>query len=99
MSTLAMHGQRGTPLLMPCHARWASLSVDMTHELPYPMPIAHNTSCSSSAPICTALQGGKVYDSKYGVTCHWCRQKTLEDHVTCTSEACGKGKRLATTFW
>ena len=40
-----------------------------------------------------------MYDSKYGVTCHWCRQKTLEDHVTCTNSTCGKGKRLATTFW
>lgn len=29
-----------------------------------------------------ALQGGRVYDSKYGVTCHWCRQKTLEEHVS-----------------
>ncbi|GAX81623.1 hypothetical protein CEUSTIGMA_g9051.t1 [Chlamydomonas eustigma] len=44
------------------------------------------------------IQGGKVYDSKFGVTCHWCRQKTLEDHVTCSSEMCGKGKRLPTTF-
>lgn len=47
----------------------------------------------------TTSKGGKVYDSKYGVTCHWCRQKTLEDHVTCTNDGCGKGKRLPTTFW
>ncbi len=45
------------------------------------------------------LQGGRVYDSKFGITCHWCRQKTLEEHVTCTHPNCGKGKRLATTFW
>lgn len=44
------------------------------------------------------VQGGRVYDSTFGVTCHWCRQKTLEDKVTCTSPGCGKGKRLPTTF-
>lgn len=44
------------------------------------------------------IQGGRVYDSTFGVTCHWCRQKTLEDKVTCTSPGCGKGKRLPTTF-
>jgi len=53
----------------------------------------------SCCPFPSITQGGKVYDSKYGVTCHWCRQKTLEDHVTCTNQGCGKGKRLATTFW
>lgn len=40
------------------------------------------------------FQGGRIYDSKYGLTCHWCRQKTLEEHVTCTNELCGGGKRL-----
>ncbi|WIA12111.1 hypothetical protein OEZ85_012185 [Tetradesmus obliquus] len=44
------------------------------------------------------IQGGKVYDSKHGVTCHWCRQKTLEDHVTCTNAACGNGKRMPLSF-
>ena len=44
-------------------------------------------------------QGGRVYDSKYGVTCHWCRQKTLEEHVTCTHPSCGEGRRLAVSFW
>ena len=44
------------------------------------------------------IQGGRVYDSTFGVTCHWCRQKTLEDKVTCTAPGCGKGKRLPTTF-
>lgn len=44
-------------------------------------------------------QGGRIYDSKYGVTCHWCRQKTLEDHVTCTHPNCGNGKRMPTSFW
>ncbi|KAJ7566302.1 hypothetical protein O6H91_02G096300 [Diphasiastrum complanatum] len=27
--------------------------------------------------------GGRVYDSVLGETCHWCRQKTVEDHVAC----------------
>jgi Zinc-finger domain of monoamine-oxidase A repressor R1 len=45
------------------------------------------------------IQGGRVYDSKYGVTCHWCRQKTLEEHVECTSEGCGGGHKLTVTFW
>lgn len=49
-------------------------------------------------PRCV-LQGGRVYDSKYGVTCHWCRQKTLEEHVTCTHPDCGAGRRLAVAFW
>lgn len=40
-----------------------------------------------------------MYDSKYGVTCHWCRQKTLEEHVTCTHPDCGGGKRLPVSFW
>ena len=44
------------------------------------------------------LQGGRVYDSKLGVTCHWCRQKTLEEHVECTAEGCGGGARLPTAF-
>ncbi|KAF5841753.1 zinc-finger domain of monoamine-oxidase A repressor R1-domain-containing protein [Dunaliella salina] len=44
------------------------------------------------------IQGGKVYDSKHGISCHWCRQKTLEDHVTCTHPNCGKGKKMPTTF-
>lgn len=43
-------------------------------------------------------QGGRIYDSKNGVTCHWCRQKTLEDHVVCTSEDCGGGKTLPVSF-
>jgi hypothetical protein len=31
--------------------------------------------------------GGRVYDSELGVSCHWCRQKTVETHVVCTAEA------------
>jgi len=38
------------------------------------------------------VQGGRVYDSKNGVTCHWCRQKTVELHVTCTAPQCAKGR-------
>ena len=36
--------------------------------------------------------GSRVYDSENGVTCHWCRQKTVETHVTCTAEGCGRGR-------
>jgi RNase P subunit RPR2 len=28
-----------------------------------------------------------------------CRQKTLEDHVTCTNECCGNGRRMPLSFW
>eukprot|EP00198_Chlamydomonas_reinhardtii_P003697 XP_001693033.1 cell cycle associated protein [Chlamydomonas reinhardtii] len=35
-------------------------------------------------------QGGKLYDSATGVTCHWCRQKTVDRKVTCTHPACGR---------
>ncbi|GLJ25625.1 hypothetical protein SUGI_0490910 [Cryptomeria japonica] len=28
-------------------------------------------------------QGGRLYDSVNGKTCHWCRQKTVENHVQC----------------
>lgn len=45
------------------------------------------------------VQGGRIYDSQFGVTCHWCRQKTLEDHVTCTAEGCGGGRKLPVSFW
>ncbi|GAB4813732.1 hypothetical protein N2152v2_000778 [Parachlorella kessleri] len=44
------------------------------------------------------IQGGRVYDSLYGVTCHWCRQKTLEEHVTCTNPDCSGGRKLAVSF-
>ena len=43
--------------------------------------------------------GGRVYDSRLGVSCHWCRQKTHEAHVTCTSPTCAlPGSRLAVSF-
>ena len=42
--------------------------------------------------------GARVYDSELGVTCHWCRQKTVETHVFCTAEACGKGRRAPLAF-
>ena len=38
-----------------------------------------------------------MYDSEKGVTCHWCRQKTVETHVTCVGEACS-GARLPVAF-
>jgi hypothetical protein len=28
-----------------------------------------------------------------------CRQKTLEDHVTCTNVNCGNGRRMPLSFW
>ena len=42
--------------------------------------------------------GARVYDSELGVTCHWCRQKTVETHVFCTAEGCGKGRRAPLAF-
>lgn len=38
------------------------------------------------------ISGRRIYDSVDGVTCHWCRQKTVETHVVCTSEGCGDGR-------
>jgi len=43
-------------------------------------------------------QGGRIYDSKNGITCHWCRQKTVEDHVICTSQDCGGGRTMPVAF-
>jgi len=33
-------------------------------------------------------QGGRIYDSKHGTTCHQCRQKTIEVKAHCTSKRC-----------
>lgn len=49
------------------------------------------------APRATYSVGGRVYDSELGVTCHWCRQKTVETHVTCVGDACS-GARLPLSF-
>eukprot|EP00890_Picochlorum_soloecismus_P004251 jgi/Picsp_1/4827/NSC_02194-R1_protein len=43
-------------------------------------------------------QGGRIYDSKNGITCHWCRQKTVEDHVICTNPDCGGGRTMPVAF-
>ncbi|GLI70721.1 hypothetical protein VaNZ11_015745 [Volvox africanus] len=43
-------------------------------------------------------QGGQVYDSSSGVTCHWCRQKTITLKVTCTNPLCGGGNRMPLSF-
>ena len=51
----------------------------------------------SRAPRAVFQVGGRVYDSELGVTCHWCRQKTVETHVTCVGEACA-GARLPLAF-
>ena len=42
--------------------------------------------------------GARVYDSELGVTCHWCRQKTVETHVFCTAEGGGKGRSAPLAF-
>lgn len=34
-------------------------------------------------------QGGRIYDSENGTTCHQCRQKTIEVKAPCTSATCG----------
>lgn len=49
------------------------------------------------SPRATYSVGGRVYDSELGVTCHWCRQKTVETHVQCVGEAC-QGARLPLSF-
>eukprot|EP01025_Chloroclados_australasicus_P028995 TRINITY_DN2879_c1_g2_i1.p1 TRINITY_DN2879_c1_g2~~TRINITY_DN2879_c1_g2_i1.p1 ORF type:complete len:321 (-),score=33.00 TRINITY_DN2879_c1_g2_i1:2776-3678(-) len=41
---------------------------------------------------------GRVYDSRNGVTCHWCRQKTVEEKVTCTNENCRGGNNLRVSY-
>ena len=51
----------------------------------------------SNAPRAVFSVGGRVYDSELGVTCHWCRQKTVETHVTCTGAGCS-GARLPLSF-
>lgn len=62
------------------------MSIGMDHLSPY------------DSGLGVRHQGGRVYDSKHGVTCHWCRQKTLEDHVVCTSKDCGGGRCLPVSF-
>eukprot|EP01024_Parvocaulis_polyphysoides_P028652 TRINITY_DN2586_c0_g1_i2.p1 TRINITY_DN2586_c0_g1~~TRINITY_DN2586_c0_g1_i2.p1 ORF type:complete len:292 (-),score=14.56 TRINITY_DN2586_c0_g1_i2:46-870(-) len=44
------------------------------------------------------VYNGRVYDSVNGVTCHWCRQKTLDQKVTCTNENCRGGGVLKISF-
>ncbi|GIL60129.1 hypothetical protein Vafri_14767 [Volvox africanus] len=44
-------------------------------------------------------QGGQVYDSSNGITCHWCRQKTITAKVTCTHPFCGGGRSMPRSFW
>jgi cell division cycle-associated protein 7 len=51
----------------------------------------------SNAPRAVFSVGGRVYDSELGVTCHWCRQKTVETHVTCMGAGCS-GARLPLAF-
>jgi len=34
-------------------------------------------------------QGGRIYDSELGTTCHQCRQKTIEIKAPCKSAGCG----------
>jgi hypothetical protein len=44
---------------------------------PSPTPPHHTTS--------PRTQGGRIYDSENGTTCHQCRQKTVETKAKCTS--------------
>lgn len=41
------------------------------------------------APHCEYV-GNRLYDSQLGVTCHWCRQKTVEVHAICTRRECAE---------
>ena len=59
--------------------------------------VARVSPTKTRAPRATYSVGGRVYDSELGVTCHWCRQKTVETHVTCVGEACA-GARLPLSF-
>lgn len=34
--------------------------------------------------------GNRLYDSRLGLTCHWCRQKTVEAHAICTRRECAE---------
>ncbi|KAJ7568894.1 hypothetical protein O6H91_01G051700 [Diphasiastrum complanatum] len=46
----------------------------------------------SSFPARRLVRGKRIYDSLLGRTCHWCRQKTVEHHVicsTCPIQFCG----------
>lgn len=47
---------------------------------------------SSRARRAVFAVGGRVYDSENGTTCHWCRQKTVETHVTCVGAGCSNGR-------
>ncbi len=84
-------------------ARLAALRAQLVAEVDGPEAgAAAAAAAAADAPFDSGLgvriQGGRVYDSKYGVTCHWCRQKTLEDHVECTAPACGGGRKLPVSF-
>ena len=70
-----------------------------TPAAPPPAPPAEKKKGATRERRVAVLVGGRVYDSRLGVTCHWCRQKTHEAHVSCTSPSCAlPGSRLAVSF-
>ena len=76
----------------------ASLSEDsMFKSLGFVVPRAP-VSGTRGSNLGVRRQGGRIYDSENGVTCHWCRQKTLEDHVVCSSDECSGGSKLPVSF-
>jgi hypothetical protein len=52
---------------------------------------------SSLKPICRQTMCPACVHT-WPVSCR-CRQKTLEEHVTCTNPDCGKGRRMPLSFW
>ncbi|KAK9812224.1 hypothetical protein WJX73_005205 [Symbiochloris irregularis] len=71
---------------------------DSVPRRPLALAKAESSADSASTPSrVVRVQGGRVYDSEWGITCHWCRQKTLDESVTCTKPECGLGK-LPVTF-
>ncbi|EFJ17676.1 hypothetical protein SELMODRAFT_420539 [Selaginella moellendorffii] len=43
-----------------------------------------NSKIKRSSDAGRRIQHGRLYDSTNGITCHWCRQKTVEDKVCCS---------------
>ena len=87
-------GRASTPALAASTARPLDLPLLHPHitpsaEAPLAPPYPHRPHllCVCVFPALERQQGGRVYDSKYGVTCHWCRQKTLEEHVSVAQTA------------
>jgi hypothetical protein len=83
-------------LILPTRRRRTTLDPKRLHDLQARRRSTGTGGVDSGLGV--RVQGGRVYDSRYGVTCHWCRQKTLEAHIECTSQTCGGGSRLRVAF-